>query len=512
MKNIVFLSNHGIMPQKNGNLLFMANYFNQFVSWFIPEELALHDETKRKAGLTITACILLQPFFIITVIKWLKEHKLFLTGNIALSMILLVLCMFMLKFSKSLKMTVMAVITTLYIYMTVYNIFTGGINSSSIYWMISIPLMSVLLDGHKSALAWAFLVIVQVICLKAMEMKGMDFDILHYESVQLISFRTENFIKQILAVSLILYMVEKDRIRARDQQNEALDIQQKTTNEQKKSQAELEKTTIQLKTTFEQISKQALQLNSESNRLSENSTNISVNFTEASGQSRIVSGNISEINTNLQDVSMSIEQAAASLQSVLEKVNDASKVAGNAVSETREAALLIAELSQSSREIGNVTEMIREISEQTNLLALNATIEAARAGEAGRGFAVVADEIKSLSIKTREATGEIHGRIKVNDDTVNKVVNKNTEIEKIIDEISGLQTFIHESLTAQSDTIRNIAEITSDSARKSIHIASGAGVLADSVSNVQTRLQDIISLSGILAGIAAVLQKMTKET
>jgi methyl-accepting chemotaxis protein len=45
----------------------------------------------------------------------------------------------------------------------------------------------------------------------------------------------------------------------------------------------------------------------------------------------------------------------------------------------------VAELGESSAEIGKVIEVITSIAEQTNLLALNATIEAARAGVHARG-------------------------------------------------------------------------------------------------------------------------------
>lgn len=61
------------------------------------------------------------------------------------------------------------------------------------------------------------------------------------------------------------------------------------------------------------------------------------------------------------------------------------------------------ELGKAAQDIGQVTEVINDISDQTNLLALNATIEAARAGEAGKGFAVVANEIKELAKQTAEA-------------------------------------------------------------------------------------------------------------
>ncbi|GAL34036.1 methyl-accepting chemotaxis protein [Vibrio maritimus] len=67
-------------------------------------------------------------------------------------------------------------------------------------------------------------------------------------------------------------------------------------------------------------------------------------------------------------------------------------------------------LVESTKSIGSILEEINEIANQTNLLALNATIEAARAGEAGRGFAVVADHVRLLSLKTQEATKEIHAK------------------------------------------------------------------------------------------------------
>jgi twitching motility protein PilJ len=72
----------------------------------------------------------------------------------------------------------------------------------------------------------------------------------------------------------------------------------------------------------------------------------------------------------------------------------------------------IKRLGESSLEIGEIVELISDLTEQTNILALNAAIQAASAGEAGRGFTVVAEEVQRLAERSGEATKEIEAIVK----------------------------------------------------------------------------------------------------
>ena len=95
----------------------------------------------------------------------------------------------------------------------------------------------------------------------------------------------------------------------------------------------------------------------------------------------------------VRSVSMATERAADTVHDMQEKVE---AIAKRALS-----------LGEQGQKIGEILELINDISGQTNLLALNAAIEAARAGEAGRGFAVVAAEVRKLAERSMRSTESI---------------------------------------------------------------------------------------------------------
>ncbi len=92
----------------------------------------------------------------------------------------------------------------------------------------------------------------------------------------------------------------------------------------------------------------------------------------------------------------------------------------------------ILELGEKSKQIGNIVELIDEISSQTKLLALNASIEAAGAGEAGKRFGVVAVEIKKLAENVAESTEEISNLVKEIQLSINSsIMSTEDEIKKV---------------------------------------------------------------------------------
>ncbi|MGP9822508.1 methyl-accepting chemotaxis protein, partial [Salinarimonas sp. NSM] len=151
------------------------------------------------------------------------------------------------------------------------------------------------------------------------------------------------------------------------------------------------------------------------------------------------------------------ERLAGTVAAIDGAVGDADGRIGDAVGFAREANGLIGALSQATREIVSIVDTISAVARQTNLLALNATIEAARAGKAGRGFAVVAAEVKSLSVETGNAAGDIRTRIDALRDSADASIAAVERVAQAIEAVQPVFRTVRETVGEQNRAIEEAA-------------------------------------------------------
>lgn len=188
--------------------------------------------------------------------------------------------------------------------------------------------------------------------------------------------------------------------------------------------------------------------------------------------------NVSSTNLSISEISQGMEQSTTSIQNVSdfasctnEKSIDGNKIVQitmNQINDTQSQLLstkhLMNNLSDKSKNINVILQLIKEISNQTHLLSLNASIEAARAGEHGKGFAVVADEVKKLAEESVKATQQINDIIKDIQKDITVVVSSveysNQSINNGLEMIQKTANIFHEISVMIDNITSQIEEVS----------------------------------------------------
>jgi twitching motility protein PilJ len=228
---------------------------------------------------------------------------------------------------------------------------------------------------------------------------------------------------------------------------------------------------------------------------------------------------------SIQEVDSSAAQSADVARRTLAATQQGAQAVRNTISgmdsireQIQDTSKRIKRLGESSQEIGEIVDLISDITEQTNVLALNAAIQAASAGEAGRGFSVVAEEVQRLAERSAEATKQIGSLVKtIQGDTNNAVaaMEKSTagvvegaklsdvagqslrEIEQVSNELATLINSISVSTQVQSDMAGEVAHAMQDILQVTVQTTEGTRLTANSVAQLTKLASD---LRGSVAG------------
>ena len=206
---------------------------------------------------------------------------------------------------------------------------------------------------------------------------------------------------------------------------------------------------------------------------------------EASGQAQITSSSLQaasdQQSREIRETGEAVLSMAAQIKQVSESASETADVAResltaagrgrdavqNAIAgmngirdQIQDTAKRIKRLGESSQEIGEIIELISDITEQTNVLALNAAIQAASAGEAGRGFTIVAEEVQRLAEKSAEATRQISALVK------------------------AIQTDTHDAVAAMERSTQGVVQGTK--------LSDEAGTALSGIGQISQELADLI--------------------
>lgn len=218
-------------------------------------------------------------------------------------------------------------------------------------------------------------------------------------------------------------------------------------------------------------------------------------------------------------------QAEIGGQAVTDTVNQMSSIQ----SSVSESNRMISSLSERSKEVGTILNVITGIAQQTNLLSLNAAIEAARAGEHGKGFAVVADEVRKLAEQSQQSATEIFNIIqgiqqdtessvsimaKVTEDVKTGMVISNEAIEKFQQILASTQevTPQMDDISETAQTVQTAIQEVHDTANELENMAksnaSSSEEVAASTEEQLASMEEITASAKTLSAMAEELQEL----
>lgn len=217
-----------------------------------------------------------------------------------------------------------------------------------------------------------------------------------------------------------------------------------------------------------------------------------------------VAGNADRTRNEVAEVTRAAEQSMSSMETNIQYSADLDRA-------QQEAEAVVTSLSEESRQIESVLDVIQEIAEQTNLLALNAAIEAARAGEQGRGFAVVAEEVRSLANRSEQSASDIRDmidRLRQRANNAVSIMSSNRELSQASAEQSRRTG---ESLSAMVQRLADINDMSQSIATASEQQTAVAREVTQNVVRISDMADDLANIAREAANNSEQLTRLASD-
>lgn len=261
----------------------------------------------------------------------------------------------------------------------------------------------------------------------------------------------------------------------------------------------------------EQLSSAGSQVNLAIAQLSQAGQSLSQSSTSAAASLEETVASLEEMSSMVNMNSDNAKQAASLSHASRTAAEDGEREIKNLVTSMQE-------ISQSSKKIEEIINVIDDIAFQTNLLALNAAVEAARAGEQGKGFAVVAEAVRALAQRSASSAKDISALIKTSVSQIeegSKIADKSGEvlsnIVTSIKKVSDLNNEIAAASSEQTTGIQQISKAMNQLDQSSQSNAASSEEIASTAEEIASQSSQMQNLVGTLNKVVTGAEEMSSE-